>query len=288
MSEPVPTHRVSKRFLVNLCQQAFYGAVGVVVSWGLFWVLSHQLLPVPVGGDPISWLHWQDRTTPERMPHYDREVIRCLVGPGMTVAVLIGGLLDFLTWVFVRYEVRVDKLAMRWGWWSRSIAWDVVQKVQQRPHATTELRSMVVSATGVPPILVRGLERMPEFSETVRARISPDAEWTPAPYRIDLTSRSTNLVIGFLLPIPIHATWLAGYVGGLSIGRISMIWAWLSVAMAVGAWYWRPLSRRHMCAVELELAIAALLLVVSGLLSLLSWLESGTPPPWMPLVPFLF
>ena len=59
----------------------------------------------------------------------------------------------------------------------------------------------------------------------------------------------------------------------------------LLVAMAVAMWYWRPLSRRHMCAVEIELAIAVLMLLLSGLMTALSWLESETPPPWMP---FLF
>lgn len=280
MFAPVPTYRVSNRFLVNLCQQAFYGTVGVVVSWALFWVLSQQLLPAHVGTNSISWLLWSDELGGRLMPYHERELIRCLAGPGMAGAVLFGGLMDFLTWVFVRYEVRPDKLVMRWMWWSRRIDWDVVQTVQERPHAVTDLRSMVVSATGVPPILVRGLQQMPVFREALRTRVSPDTEWTPTPYRIDLTNRSTNFLIGFLLPIPIHATWLAGYVGGLSIATISVIWAWLLVAMAVVMWYWRPLSRRHMCAVEIELAIAALMLLLSGLFTVLNWLESGTQPPW--------
>lgn len=285
MSEPVSTYRVSRRFLVNLCRQAFCGAVGVVVSWVLFWVLSHQLLPAPVGSSSVSWLFPQQGTTPFPVPHYEREVIRYLVGPGLTMLVLVGGLIDFSTWAFVRYEVRPDKLVIRWAWWSRRIDWDVVQTVQERPHATTDLRSMTVSATGVPPILIRGLKQMPEFCEAVRARVSRDTEWPTMSYRIDLTSRSTNFAIGFLLPIPIHATWLAGYVGEMSIATIGLVWAWLLVVMAVSMWYWRPLSRRHMCAVEIEQAIAALMLLLSGLMTALSWLESDTLTQWM-LFPF--
>lgn len=280
MSEPITIYRVSKRFLVNLCQQAFYGMVGVIVSWSLFWMLSQQLLPAQAGSNPVLWLLSPRETAAQLIPHQERELLRCLVGPGLAVLVLFGGLVDFLTWVFVRYEIREDRLSLCWGGWSRNIAWDVVQTVRERSPATTDLRSMIVSASEVPPILVRGVERMPEFAETVRARISRDAEWSPAPYRIDLTSRSTNFVLGFLLPIPIHATWLAGYVVELNGSAISLIWAWLAMAMAVAAWYWRPLSRRHMCAVEIELTLAVLMLVMSGTLTLVSSMPSPNMPPW--------
>ena len=284
MSEQVPTYRVSRQFLINLCQQALYGMAGVVVSWILFWVLAEQLLPAPAGSTLLEWIRSPMRTAAKLSPYDEREMLRHLVGPALAIAVIIGGLADFFTWVFVRYEVHPTKLIIRWGPWSRGMEWDVIQTVYERPHATTYLSSLNISATGLPSILVRGLEQMPEFREVLRNRISSNTQWPPLPYRLDLSCRATNFFVGFLLPIPIHGTWLVGYVGGMSISTISVAWAWILVFSAFVIWLCKPMSRRHMCAAEIELAMAALFVVLSGLLTLLSWLESPTPPPWFRLL----
>src|SRR6187401_2639673 len=125
MSESASTYRVSARFLTNLCQQAFYGSVGATVSWILFWILSQQILPSQASSSFWDWIFSPTETISHLFPHQDRELIRCLAGPGMAMAALFGGLMDFLTWAFVRYEIQEKALVMRWIGWSRRLEWDV-------------------------------------------------------------------------------------------------------------------------------------------------------------------
>lgn len=276
MSPPLVTYRVSRRFLWSLWRQAVFGSLGVIVSWTLFVWVSESLLPTPGftsltsdamhPGELRFWL--------QPHQHREREVLRFFVGPALALAVWFGGLVDFVSWVAVKYEVHPDRLVMRWRFWSREIAWDVMRSVDERSQAAEELRSLLISAVGLPPILVRGLERMTEFVETARARLSPLTRWTIVPVAFDMTSGRTNFVIGALLPIPLHVTWLLGYVAHWSESTIMLLWSLVLAPVALGVWWGRPLSRCHSCAREVELLMAALLLLLSGLLTFVRWIDS--------------
>ena len=108
MNEAVPTYRISRRYLWNLWQQAIFGGLGILASWGLFLVISLWLRPglpleqlcrlsIRALTDPNLWL----MPTPDELP----ELIRFGIGPGLAFCALLGGLADRSSWVAVCYEI---------------------------------------------------------------------------------------------------------------------------------------------------------------------------------------
>jgi hypothetical protein len=273
-------YRVSWTFLRNLWQQAIFGAIGVISCWIVFFIISGVF--VPIGWQPGDHWYW---IPSHAGGDFERELFRFLVGPTLAILVLFGGALDFQTWVVVRYEVCRDKLVMHWRSWSRSIPWDVMKTVEERPHAVCDLHSLSIIAAETRPILVRGLEQMPEFIEIVRRRTSKLTQWTVANTRIDLTRRLTNFIIGFLVPLPIFGTWLLYFVAGWHETTLIRLWSFGMFASAIHVWYTKPLSSRHSSSRELELLLAILTMIASSLLTLISWVET---PAFIELMNRLF
>lgn len=284
MSEDITVYRVSRRFLSNLWGQAFGAAKGVLLGWLLFVGLSHLILPVPNELGLSEWLTNPSQAISSLGMSGDRELFRLGFGPGLALLVLLGGLIDNVTWRVVRYELSPNKLALRWRSLLRDVEWDVINQVRVRPNPKPELQSATVTATGRPPILIRGVEESAEFLATLRQRVSQKSSWVEVPTDVDLSLPRTNLILGLLLPIPIYLTWMASYTGRFSTGTIMLFWAWVLVPSAFLMWYWKPGSSRHLCAVEVENSLAAMLLLLSGFLTLLGSLETGTANWWLKYV----
>ncbi|MBS0202741.1 MAG: hypothetical protein JSS49_07560 [Planctomycetes bacterium] len=273
MIETVPTYRVSSLYLWNLFRQALYGALGLTVGWVVFLGISLWLLPglpwnelLPFALSMISSLHSASESE-------SRELARYGLGPAIALCVIPAGLADISSWMAVQYEFHPDKLRMRWRRITRDISWDLIHSVEERPHADPVRRSLKIYQNDAQPILVRGLENLPEFIGQLKARLPRLARWEVSRVRVDLTSRATNFVVGLLLLIPLYATWIACYVFHSTV--IELCW---SVALLLSAfWIWvkHPLTRSHMCILEVEAFLAVLLLLASGLLSCSTALESS-------------
>lgn len=280
MNEAVPTYRVSRLYIWNLWQQALVGGLGILASWALFLIVSFLLrpglpfeqlwqLPARVLTDPNLWM----MPTPDEI----RELIRFGVGPGFAFCALLGGLTDTTSWVAVCYEIHPDKLRMRWRRFTRDISWDLIQSVDERPHADTTRRSLRITQYGTGPILVRGLDALPDFIDVLRSRLPHQAKWRVAPCRIDLTSCATNFTIGFLLLLPLSLTWIAYYV--FDSKSIELFWSLALLVIAVWIWFQRPLSRPHMCVREVEVLMALVIVLLSGVLTFIGWMESSNDLP---------
>jgi hypothetical protein len=123
-------------------------------------------------------------------------------------------------------------------------------------------------------VLVRGLDQMTEFVNLVRSRLPRHARWSVSPARIDLTSGPTNFGLGFLLFVPFSASWIAYYF--FHSNAIGLFWSLVLLVAACWIFYQRPLSRPHMCVREVEVLMAVMIALLSGVMTLIGWLES--PP----------
>lgn len=280
MNDAVPAFHVSARYLRNLWVQATFGGIGILVGWILFLVVSLPIRPAMLWEELLR-LPWRLFTDSRLwlMPSPDeiRELIRFGVGPGLALCAVLGGLADFSSWVAVRYEIHPDKLRMIWRRLTREIAWDLIKTVDERPHAEITRRSLKISQDGAGPILVRGLEQLPEFIEILQSRLPRLSRWSVSAVRVDLTSGLTNLVLGFLLMLPFSITWIAYYVAHAEL--IALFWSVILLVAALWIWFWRPLSRSHMCVREVEISMAVMILVLSGAMTFLNWIESPATLP---------
>lgn len=273
------TYSISRQYLKNLWQQAIFGGLGILASWAMFVIVSLPFqsalplgelmrLPGRLLTDSRLWM----------MPTSDeiRELIRFGTGPAMTFCALLSGFADFSSWVAVRYEILPDKLRMRWRRLTREVTWELIHDVDERPHPDVVLRSLRIAESGAAVILVRGLDQMPEFVEALRSRLPRQAKWTVSATHIDLTNRLTNFVLGFLLFLPFSASWFAYYV--VHSSSIGLFWSLVLLIGAFWVWYARPLSRPHMCVREVEVVMAVAILLLSGVMTFIGWLDS---PPQM-------
>lgn len=273
------TYSISRQYLRNLWHQAIFGGLGILASWVLFVIVSLPFqgalplaelvkLPGRLFTDSRLWM----------MPTSDeiRELIRFGTGPAMAFCALLSGFADFSSWVAVRYEILPDKLRMRWRRFTREVTWELIHDVDERPHRDVVLRSLRIAESGAAVILVRGLDQMPEFVEALRVRLPRQAKWTMSVTHIDLTNRLTNFVLGFLLFLPFAASWFAYYV--VHSNSIGLFWSLVLLVGAFWVWYARPLSRPHMCVREVEVFMAVAILLLSGVMTFIGWLDS---PPQM-------
>lgn len=278
MSE-VGCYSISSRYLKNLWLQAFCGGFGILCSWFLFIVVSLWLvpslpqrqlwqLPIRVLSDSQLWL----------MPANEelRELIRFGMGPALAVCALLSGIADYSSWVAVRYDILPDKLRMRWRRFTREVEWDLIQSIDERPHADVVRGSLRISQSGKDVVLVRGLDQLTDFIQLVRVRLPRHARWSTSPPRVDLTSGPTNFLLGFLLLIPLSASWVAYYYFRSNV--IGLFWSLALLVAAFWVYHRRPLSRPHMCVREVEILMAMMIALLSGVLTLVGWLES---PPQM-------
>ena len=166
---------------------------------------------------------------------------------------------------------------MRWRWFTREVSWDLIQTVDERPHWNATRRSLKVIQTGTGPILVRGLDAMSEFINVLQSRLPRQAKWHISVVRVDLTNRAENFVIGFLLLLPFSLTWIAYYV--FESKSIGLFWSLALLVVAVWIWFQRPMSRPQMCIREVEVVIALMLILLSGVLTFISWMESANNLP---------
>lgn len=279
MNETSHSYSISPRFLKNLWLQALCGGGGILTSWGLFLLVSlwavpgipvDQLwqLPVRIFNDSRLWM----------MPASEeiRELIRFGTGPAMVFCALVSGLADFSSWVAIRYEVLPEILRMRWRRFTREVNWDLIHTVDERPNADVARSSLRITQSEQGVVLVRGLDQMTEFIELVRSRLPRHAKWSVSPARIDLTSGPTNFALGFLLFVPLSASWIAYYFFHSNV--IGLFWSLVLLVGAFWVYYWRPLSRPHMCVREVEVLMAVMIALLSGVMTLIGWLDS---PPQM-------
>jgi hypothetical protein len=279
MNDITRSYSISGRYLRNLWLQALCGGGGILSSWSLFLLVSLWLvpaipldqlwrLPIRIFNDPRLWI----------MPASEeiRELIRFGTGPAMAFCALISGLADFSSWVAIRYEISADRLRMRWRRFTREVSWDLIQTVDERPHADVVRSSLRITQSEKGVVLVRGLDKMIEFVQLVRSQLPRHARWSVSPARIDLTSGPTNFGLGFLLFIPFSASWIAYYF--FHSNAIGLFWSLVLLVAAFWIFYRRPLSRPHMCVREVEVLMAVMIALLSGVMTLIGWLES---PPQM-------
>lgn len=272
MNESVPTYPVSSRYLWNLFRQALFGAIGLFVGWLAFLGISLWLLPGPSLNDLMPWAMQLINGIQVFADSDTRDLVRYGLGPFIILCVIPACLGEIWSWRTVKYELHPDKLKMRWRRITRDISWDLIHTVEERPHADPVRRSLKIYQNGAQPILVRGLANLPEFVEQLKSRLPGLTKWQVSHVRVDLTSRATNGVIAFLLLMPLYATWVAYYVFHSTM--MELCW---SVALLLAAfWIWvkRPMTRSHMCIREVEVFLAILILLASGLLSCNTAMES--------------
>lgn len=279
MSDIDRSYSISARYLRNLWLQALCGGSGILASWGLFLGISLYLvpaipidqlwqLPIRIFNDSRLWM----------MPASEevRELIRFGTGPAIAFSALISGVTDFSSWVAIRYEILPDKLRMRWRRFTREVNWDLIQTVDERPHADVVRSSLRITQSEKGAVLVRGLDQMNEFMQLLRSRLPRHAKWSVSPARVDLTSGPTNFALGFLLFVPLSASWIAYYF--FHSNAIGLFWSLVLLVAAFWIYYRRPLSRPHMCVREVEILMAAMIALLSGVMTLIGWLEA---PPQM-------
>lgn len=277
MNDAVPMFRVSPKYLWNLCQQAFSVALGILSGWMLFLLVSLWFFPIG-NSDQLAGLPgrlFASLVSSSALSTIDfRELLRFGLGPALALCVVPGVLCDISSWAAVRYEIHPGFLRMRWQRLSRDVEWELIQTISERPNRETECRGLKVVQFGRPPILVRGLANLPDFIEMLRMRSPRQARWTTEAVRIDLTGSLTNFTIGFLLPLPLYATWIAYYVWQWHATELA--WALVLLMGAVWIWFRKPMTRAQMCIREVEVTMAILVLILSGVLTVTGWFESPT------------
>ncbi len=277
MNDAVPMFRVSSKYLWNLCQQAISVAFGILSGWALFLVFSLWFFPIETS-EQLAGLPgrlFDNLVSSSSISTLDfPELLRFALGPALALCVVPGVLGDISSWAAVRYEIHPGFLRMRWRRLIRDVEWELIQIIDERPNRKTECRGLKVAQFGRAPILVRGLANLPEFIEALRTRVPRQTRWTTETVRIDLTSSLTNFTIGFLLPLPLYATWIAYYVWQWH--ATELVWALVLLLGAVWIWFRKPMTRAQMCIREVEVTMAILVLILSGVLTVTGWFESPT------------
>lgn len=277
MNGAIPTFRVSSQYLWNLLEQAIAVAMGILSGWALFLLVSFWLLPLerPDQLAELSSRLLSILFSSTSISVIDlRELLRFGLGPALALCVIPGVLGDMSSWWAVRYEIHPTVLRMRWRYLVRDVEWELIQIIEERPNRKTECRALKVAQHGRPPILIRGLGNLPEFIEVLRARAPRLAHWTIETVRIDLTCGITNFAIGFLMPLPLYATWIAYYVWQWP--ATELVWALFLLLAALWIWFRKPLTRAQMCVREVEVTMAVLILILSGVLTFTGWFETPT------------
>ena len=277
MAEAVPVYRVSRRFLGNLWQQALFGGLGILSSWGLFLTLSFIWVPAIPFDQILSLPQRALLDTRIWGPQETGDLIRYWAGPFLALCVIPGGLGDFSSWLSVQYEIQPDKLRMRWRRLTRDIAWDLIHTVDERPHTDSIRSSLKVEQTGAGPILIRGLENLSDVIAILRERLPRRALWKVTPIQVDLTGWTTNFLLGFALMIPIAGSWFAYYVAGLT--SLALFWSVGVLLIALWIWVQRPLSRSHMCVREVEIFMIGMLILLSGVITFINWIQAQIELP---------